>query len=351
VTSETNGVGRKPKDRDFLRTREGMFFCVTGYLHPPDRYTAYLKYSPTSAGKWVDGETAYRRELSYYHVRNVAKTIGYLEQQYPEYVYDCPVRGFKFSMVPRDHVARYYVPEERLQEILRGPGDSLEEEVRGLALDLTASAGIDATALGVTGSILIGVHNPEFSDMDLTVYGLDSAKKVRQALRNDRVRHVRPLGESFIARWARGIAGRFPLTVEEARYLAGRRWNYGTYDGRYFSIHAIRSNNEIGERYGDHIYTGHGGALLRAVVVDASEALFMPAIYRVEGVQLLEGNPRASKVEEIVSYEGLYRNAAEAGNVVEARGKLESVDGEARRLVIGTMEMGGEGYVKLAGKE
>ena len=83
--------GRKPKDREFLRTREGMFFCVTGYLHPPERYTAYLKYSPDPLGKWRDAETAYRRELPYYHVRNVAETIGYLEQHYPWHVHYCTV--------------------------------------------------------------------------------------------------------------------------------------------------------------------------------------------------------------------------------------------------------------------
>ncbi|MGD2176449.1 MAG: hypothetical protein PVG71_01370 [Anaerolineae bacterium] len=346
-----NQETRKPKDRDFLRTREGMFFCVTGYLHPSDRYTAYLKYSPTADGKWRDDRTAYRRELPYYHVRNVARTIAHLEQHYPYYVHDCPVRGFRFSMVPREHVARYYVPEDRLQEIIRGPRDSLEQEVCGLALDLAVSAEIEPTAMGITGSVLIGVHSPVFSDIDLTVYGLDNAWKLRRALRESRASRVRPLDQDFIARWARGIAGRFPLTVNEGRYFAARRWNYGTYDGRYFSVHPIRSDAEITERYGDQIYRSQGRARVRAAVVDASQALFMPAIYRVEGVQLLEGNPEAAQVEEVVSHEGLYRDIAEPGSVIEARGTVESVDGEPRRLVIGTMEMGGEGYVKPVWKE
>jgi predicted nucleotidyltransferase len=344
-------ASRRPRDRDFLRTREGMFFCVTGYLHAPDRYTAYLKYSPSEEGKWCDGGTALRRELPYYHVRNVAGTIDYLEERYPDYVYDCPVRGFRFSMVPRDCVAQYYVPEDRLQEILAGPQDSLEEEVRSLALDLAVGARIDAMALGITGSVLIRVHNPDFSDIDLTVYGLDNAWQMREALREGRVARVRPLGPDFVARWARGIASRFPLTMEEARYFASRRWNYGTFGGRYFSIHPVRSDDEMSEQYGDHIYRSQGAARVRAAVVDATEALFMPAIYRVEGVQVLEGNRAAAGVEEIVSYEGLYRDIVDTGRVIEVRGKVESVDGEARRLVVGSMEMGGEGYLKPVWKE
>jgi predicted nucleotidyltransferase len=254
-------------------------------------------------------------------------------------------------MVPRKRVARYYVPEERLQEILCGPRDSLEEQVSGLALDLAAGAGVDPAALGITGSVLIMLHSPAFSDIDLTVYGLDNAWNAREALRDGKAPRVRPLDQDFVARWARGIAGRFPLTVDEARYFASRRWNYGTFDGRYFSIHAIRSNDEISERYGDHIYRSQGVAQVRATVADATEALFMPAIYRVEGVQLLAGRPEAARVEEVVSYEGLYRDIAEAGSVIEARGTVESVDGEPRRLVIGTMELGGEGYVKPVWKE
>jgi len=337
---------RKPKDRDFLRTREGMFFCVTGYLHPSDRYTAYLKYSPTSTGKWADEATAYRRELPYYHVRNVAKTIDYLEKHYPAYVSHCAVRDFRFSMVPRDHVARYYTPEARMVEILRRPQDQLEEEVRGLALHLAAGAAVDPTALGITGSILIGLHNPDFSDIDLTIYGLDNARRLREALRQSSVPRVRRLDEPFRAKWSKGIAERFPLTVEEARTLARRRWNYGTYEGRYFSIHPIRSDDEISETYGDHIYRSRGSARIRATVVDANEALFMPAIYRVDDVHLLERDPAAIHVREVVSYEGLYRDVVDAGSVIEARGKLEAVDGQPRRLVIGSMALAGKGYVK-----
>lgn len=340
------GPSRHPKDRDFLRTREGMFFCVTSYLHPTDRYTAYLKYSPTSHGKWEDEATNYRRELPYYHVRNVAKTIRYLEEHYPAYVHDCPVRGFRFSMVPRERVARYYVPEARLGEILDRPGDALEEEVYGLALDMAGGAAIEVKAMGITGSILIGLHNPDFSDIDLTVYGLGESRKLQAALRGGKVPGVLRLDDQFIARWALGIAERFPLTVAEARYFATRRWNYGTYHGRYFSVHPIRSDEEITESYGDHVYRRRGSGRIRATIVDTREALYMPAIYRVEDVQLVEGDSEIARVREIVSYEGLYRDVADADSAIEARGTMETVDGHPRRLVIGSMALAGQGYIK-----
>ncbi len=340
---------RRPKDRDFLRTQEGMFFCVTGYLHPPDRYTAYLKYSPDPLGKWRDAETAYRRELPYYHVRNVAETIRHLEQRYPWYVHYCPVRDIRFSMVPREYVARYYDPQERLAEILTGPRDPLEEEMRGLTMTIAAHAGIRPDDMGVTGSILIGLHDPVFSDIDLLVYGLENVWKLREALREGENPHIRLPDAEFVARWCRRVAERFSLTLEEARYLASRRWNYGFYGERYFSIHPTWMDAEITEQYGDHIYRSRGSARIQAVVAEAGGSFFLPATYRVAGVQVLEGNPEAAEVQEVVSYEGLYSDVADPGQRIEARGKLESVDGEPRRLVIGTTQLEGAEYIKPMG--
>jgi len=336
---------RRPKDRDFIRTTEGMFFCVTGYLHPPDRFTAYLKYSPTSRGKWEDEFTAYRRELPYYHVRNVAKTIQYLEEHYPAYVYECPVRGFRFSMVPRERVAGYYIPERRMQEIINDARDPLEEQVHGLVEAMATVTGMESSALGITGSILIGLHNPDFSDIDLTIYGLRNARRLRRALLEREVLSIRPLDDGFISKWSKGIAERFPLTVEQARYFAKRRWNYGTYDGRYFSVHPIRADDEITEVYGEHTYRGQGSAHIEATVLDASESLFMPAVYRVHDVHLLAGNPAAAEVQEVVSYEGLFRDVADTGSVIEAKGIVETVDGQPARLVIGSTTLAGQGYV------
>jgi len=338
-------LDRKPKDRDFLRTQEGMFFCVTGYLHAPDKYTAYLKYTPVDDGKWKDGTTAYRRELPYYHVSRVGDTVDYLAERYPRYVDWCYVRGFRFSLVPREGVSRYYWPEARLSTILRWPDDRLEEQVIGLVNELAERADLDPSMFGVTGSILIGIHNPDFSDIDLTVYGLENARAVREVLRRQTSRDIGRLGAETLARWARRVAERFPLSREDADYLSSRRWNYGRYQGRYFSIHPTRTDGEIGETYGDHIYRAQGTARIKAVISDASEAILMPAIYRVESVEVLEGDPRAVHVCQIVSYEGLYRDVAGPGRLVEARGKLETVDGAPDRLVIGAMGLGGRGYV------
>ena len=107
-------VDRLPKDRDFIETPEGMLFCVVDYLHPPGKYTAYLKYSPAAEGRWRRGDTAYHRELAYYHAHQVGQTLDYLQEHYPAYLGYCPVRDMRFSLIPGDRVATYYCPEARL---------------------------------------------------------------------------------------------------------------------------------------------------------------------------------------------------------------------------------------------
>lgn len=336
---------RKPKDRDFVQTREGMLFCVTGTLHPPDRYTAYLKYSPDPGGKWRNGQTGYRRELAYYHVSTVAATIRYLEAHYPHYVSDCPVRDIRFSMVPHGYVARYFRPEERLQEILSGPRDSLEEEACALVAYLTSVSGLTTEHLGVTGSLLTNTHNPAFSDIDLLVYGQANATRLKDRLGPEGTAEFHRPPADKLARWCERMARQHPLSLQEAATLAQRRWNYGYFGPRYVSIHAIRRDDEISERYGDRIYRGQGAARLRAVLSNVSESVFLPAIYYVEGVEVLGGDPAAAGVREIVSYEGLYCDIADTGAVVEAYGKLETVNGVPNRLVIGTMRPAG-GFIK-----
>ena len=327
-----------------------MFFCVTGYLHPPDRYTAYLKYSPAPVGKWKSGEIYYRRDLEYYHVGKVADTIAHLERNYPHYVHRCPVRGIKFSMIPQDYVRKYHLPEQRLKEILENPRDPLEEEVCAFVSEIIACTGINEEDLGITGSILLGIHNPEFSDIDLLVYGLENALKVRTALKEGRSTKIRPVTGTVLEEWCASVVKHFPLSYEEAQYSAGRRWNYGFFRDRYFSIHPTKKDDEIGENYGDKIYREKGVARIKAIVSDASESLFMPALYRIDEVEVIEGEVEAQRaaplLKEVLSYEGLYRDVVDSGEEIEARGKLESVNDRHYELVIGTTTLQGEGYIK-----
>ncbi|MCW4049638.1 MAG: nucleotidyltransferase domain-containing protein [Candidatus Bathyarchaeota archaeon] len=325
----------KPKDRDFIETTDGHLFCVVGYLHPPDGYTAYLKYIPSVDGKWGKEGARYTRTLPFYHVSQVENTYRYLKENYPQYLYDCPVRNITLSWIPKTSVKHYYQPVEKLNQIRsRGANDALEQKLLDLRDVLSGEAGTES--LGVTGSILTGIHNPEFSDIDLTVYGHDASMKVKEALvkLKGEADVIQPIPPIELERWVNNRAERFPLNVNDLHRIARKRWNYGYIDGTYFSVHPTRTDNEITETYGDNTYQRLGYGMGNAKITDASNSIYLPAKYSLRDVELETGD---EEIEEIVSYEGLYGGVFEEGDRIEFKGVIEEVKGKDRylRLVVG----------------
>lgn len=323
----------KPKDRDFIQTVDDHLFCVVGYLHHPDGYTAYLKYMPSTDGKWGKDGRRYSRTLPFYHVSQVENTYRYIKEKYPQYLYDCPVRNITVSWVPKSHVNQYYYPKEKLQEIMsRGANDSLEQQLTDLSTVLQEKAGIK-NSLGVTGSILTGTHNPSFSDIDLTVHGYDASRKVIDALRKlkDEADIVKPVTLEEKEKWTRNRAERFPLGIDDLRKIAEKRWNYGYFEDTYFSVHPTRKDEEITEDYGDNTYHRKKTVEGIATVSDSRDSIYLPAVYGVED---------SGEVSEVVSFEGLYGSLFEVGDRIRFKGVLEEIRGKdpRRRVLVGGAE-------------
>lgn len=337
---------RKPKDRDFIETLEGLLFCVVGYQHPPDKFIAYLKYSPAASGPWQRSGTAYHRELAFYHAHQVALTIAELEQQYPQYVHDSSVWDMRFSMVPTGRVHTYYTPEARLAELMARPLDPLEQATVSVIEEIQRATAIPLSALGVTGSILLGIHSPAFSDIDLTVYGRENAQRLRDVMTGLDLAGASPMDSAYVAEWCRGVVKHHGLSYAQAHWLISRRWNF-VYFGQghhTISLHPTRADHEITEAYGEHSYRDVGVARLTATLTAAHDAIFLPAIYQIAAVNFLEG-PQV-EIGEICAYEGLFAQIGDAGQRVEARGKLERIDNSPlHRLVIGSSHPTGSEYL------
>jgi predicted nucleotidyltransferase len=338
------------RDRDYIETIEGLFFTVVGNVHPPGRVTAYLKYVPSPNGKW-GRKRRFRRALPYYTVPMLLDTISYLKQNHPQYVAFFEELGIEMSAVPLDMVSRHYRPEERLQEIARGPRDELEDAALELAEAIADEASIPIDDLGVTGSILIKIHQP-FSDIDLVVYGRESALRVREALRElykDPKRGIEGLPRQRLEDLLERRQRLFYLSKSDAELVCARKWNRGLFKGREFSIHPVKKEGEVRESFGEFKYKPLGLATIRGVVADASESLFMPSKWLVEDVKFVSETSVEGLIE-VCSYEGLYMGIVDSGENFEARGKVEAVyrRGELShyRLLIGSPEARGLDYIK-----
>src|SRR5262249_59614440 len=134
------------------------------------------------------------------------------------------------------------------------------------------------------------------------------------------------------ARWRAETTERFGLAADDVAYLETRRWNYFLARDRYVSIHPTRTDAEIREEYGRDRYRALGSATVEATVTDATESIFLPAVYRVADA---EAGGAPAPVGEVVSFEGLYGQLADRGDRILAAGRLEERQDGARPLLAG----------------
>jgi predicted nucleotidyltransferase len=340
------------RDRDFIQTVEDFLFCVIGSVHPTDRIISYVKYIPAEGGVWRRGEKGFKRIMRYYTMLDLIGTLNFLEK-YPEYLYDSDVMGIRISAVPLNRVLMHFKPEDKMRELANANRlDYLQSKALNLALIISDESGVPLEFFGVTGSILLDIHQ-SFSDIDLTVYGVESNMRVKEALKRIYLLNkfgVRRFNSEEAREWCLNKSEMYPLTYEEAKILLDRRWNRGVFQGTMFSIHPVKLEDEVNEKYGDKIFRFEGMITIEATVLDDSEIDFMPSVYAVGDVKVIEGPP-VKDIRELVSYEGLYSGLASKGERVRAYGKLERVidikrNEEYYRVLVGSQEAHGRDYIK-----
>lgn len=349
---------RRFRDRDFLQTPEGFFFCVIGPLHPPDRVISYLKYVPSESGVWGRGKKRFKRVLRSYTIPHLLETFSLLERNYPHYLFDSSFYNVTLTAVPQECLIRHYKPEEKLAQVLFNARaqslDPLQKKLISFASFLAETSNVSLNLFGVTGSILLDIHQPSFSDMDLTVYGSRNSLAVKNALIENfasSTSSAKRLAGKPLKAWCAGKARRYPLSRGEALEIYKRKWNIGTFKETRFSIHPVKLEHEVAEIYGERIFYPVGHATIRAIVYDNTDSLFLPAVYRIKEVKIVEG-PQVADISEVASYESLYGSLAEIGESIEVRGKLERVvdnktGEESNRILVGSPEGKGMEYVKL----
>jgi len=342
------------RDRDFLQTNEDFFFCVVGPLHPPKRVISYIKYIPSESGVWGRDEKKFSRILQKYTIPNLLETFNYLEINYPHYLFHSPVDNITITAVPHQNIKEHFKPEEKLAQLRQASQlDSLQEKLVRFTRFLEETSGVPEGSFGVTGSLLLDIHQPKFSDLDVTVYGVKDSWALHRALsenRNSEMPMKRLKGKA-LKDWCIKKAKQYPLSPAEASKIYERKWNLGVFEHRWVSIHPVKLESEVTEEYGEATYHPCGQVTIRAVVRGNTDCLFLPSVYKIEEVKVLEG-PQLGKVTEVVSYESLYDSLAENGELIQARGKLEQVSekGTSRkhyRVLVGSPEGKGNEYIKL----
>lgn len=342
---------REFRDRDFLSTKEGFLFCVVGPYHPADRVISYLKYIPDQTGIWQKYGVKFKRVMRVYNISSLLETIELLETQHPQYLFFSNIYGITMSAVPLEYIETHFQPEKKANELFKASHlDPLQDKFTRLVHLLSDVANIPIEFFGVTGSILLDIHNLSFSDMDVTIYGIDHSHSLKKALVDfsSEALKIAPFHGERLRKWCLQKTQNHPISLAEAEKIYSRKWNIGTFEGTHFSLHPVKPRVELNEEYGDKIYTPDRMVSLIAKVTDSEDSIFLPCVYKVENARI-DGHPNVD-VREIVSYEGLYDSLAEVGETIAVRGKLEHVHDKIKednynRVLVGSPEGKGREFI------
>ena len=325
-----------PMDGDTFATSEGFILNVFGYEHPEKRVIAFLKYIPSKFKElfnvrllertWHYGRIELFRAEKLYTAKNYQTFLEVFKRSFPDYVYHCPFRKKDVISAPLARIRHVYVPRERLQRLLRMKRlDKLQRMTLDF-VDLVSNASkVALEDFGVHGSIALNMHSQE-SDIDIVVYGSQNFRKVEEAVN----KLVNEGTLSYV----------FNNRLDAARRFKGR------FRDKIFMYNAVRKPEEVATKYGEYSYAPIAPVKFQCKVKDDCEAMFRPAIYKIEDYTPLNQNSSLSKEmvpEAVVSMIGCYRNIAKKGQKIEVAGMLERVEkvgtGETfYQVVVGTAE-------------
>jgi len=304
-----------------VETLEGLIFTVKGLVHPLHRLIAYLRFMPDPGGDRKRGSVSYRRVYRFEEQREI------LQRRFPIYIAYDPIFGFEVQGVPRQYAQNIFDPCFRLAEILeKGAKDPLEENSLAFANLLKDAAGVPMSSLGVSGSVLVGLHRPG-SDVDLAVYGDRESRGVHGALGgllDSGQGPVRRLDRAELAALHASHRTDTPLTFSDFVRLQSRKTNEGYFAGIPYFIRFIKGKREGEQRYGDTSYEPLGKATIRFRVTDDADAIFTPCRYAVEDVLFLDRAEEAD-LQEVVSFRGRFSDQVRTAELATARGSLERV--------------------------
>lgn len=331
---------KRLRDRDGIVTKEGLIFRVFGYSHPRGAYICDTEYASADIFHSKDeralrnGGTSGKVFYKFYDDEG----WKFVFKNYPKYTLTHKMLGVKVVGVKKADIVEARLPQQRLETLAaeESPDDLVAATQRVLEICLKCS-GLETENFGVFGSMLHGFHHPEYSDIDLLVYGCKEIAKMREVLGDLYSDGLSGFRNEFATSAAMdGKKWRFKnFSVKEFIWHQKRKLIYGLYDDRQ-SDRTIKAEFEPVKEWGE-IFSEYSPKTkivrkewvrIKARVVADADAPYIPSVYGIEPLEVLSGSKAAMEAVRVVSYMEEFRLQAHKDETIIVEGSLEEVQSE-----------------------
>ncbi|MBX5329294.1 MAG: nucleotidyltransferase domain-containing protein [Candidatus Bathyarchaeota archaeon] len=325
----------KLRDRDAIITKEGLIFRVFGYSHPVNAYVCDVEYAPAEIFR-SDNPKAFRTDgkrvfFKFYEDEG----WKFVKDNFPENMIFLPNIGKKVVGVKCANIMETRKPNEGLVKLVeKEPKDELFNALQNVLKIVTEHAGLSRNNFGIFGSLLHGFYHPKFSDIDLIVYGGKNLTELR---------------ETLLELYCDGNS-QFKNEFENDDSTKGKAWRFRNYSAKEFVwhqqrklIYAVFNDRQSGrtikaefepvkdwkEIREAHFLEGRivlkGWVKLFARITEDCDSPFIPSIYGIEPLEIIEGGTGVDEIERVVSYMEEFRMQAFKDEKVYVEGNLEEV--------------------------
>jgi len=312
-----------------------LIFRVFGYSHPSNGYICDAEYAPASIFKSSNPKALrnHKQELFYKFYEDEGWKL--IQKEFSQYRFFHEMLQTRVTYVGTGNIAKTRKPERKLRSLIEAePTDNLVSALQDVLRFVAQRSTLAPSSFGVFGSVLHGFHNSRFSDIDFITYGRQNVAKLTETLRElyaDSSSHLQ--NEFHDEEPIKSGPWRFQnYTTKEYQSHQRRKMIYGLFTdqrtGRTIKteFEPVKDWSEIKNEYDSETrIIQKGWVKMTASVSDDKDAPFIPSVYVIEPLHVLNGTHRGIEVVRIVSYMEEFRLQAVTDEKVYVEGNLEEV--------------------------